>query len=84
VLVAVPDVDAIRWPRSGVPPEVCNADALPQLVTARIAQYCSLGVGPGLLVPDQRRRVAEFLVLKHRPHLVRGAQTALQEGSHGG
>lgn len=71
VMVAVPDVDAIRWPPTGVVAEVCNADALPRLVNARIDQYRRLGVGPGLLVPEQRRRLAEFLVLKHRPQLAR-------------
>jgi hypothetical protein len=84
VLVAVPDTEAIRWPRSGAQIEVCNADALPRLVNARIEQYRTLGVGPGLLVPQQRRRLAEFLVLKHRPHLVRPPQEGPREGSFGG
>jgi hypothetical protein len=71
VMVAVPDTDAIQWPASGAQIEVCNADALPRLVSDRIHQYRTLGVGPGLLVPEQRRRLAEFLILKHRPGLIR-------------
>ncbi len=71
VMVAVPDTDAIQWPASGAQVEVCNADALPQRVRERIHQYRTLGLGPGLLVPEQRRRLAEFLILKHRPGLVR-------------
>ena len=73
VMVAVPDVDAIQWPRSGPQVEVCNDYELPRLVHDRVHQYRTLGVGPGLLVPAQRRRLAEFLILKHRPGLVRAA-----------
>lgn len=69
VLVAVPDADAIQWP-GAVLVEVSNADELPQLVTERVEQYRHMGVGAGLLVPEQHRRLAEFLVFKHRPALV--------------
>ena len=72
VMVAVPDTDAIQWPRSGAQVEVCNADELPRLVYDRVHQHRTLGLRPGLLVPAQRRRLAEFLILKHRPGLVRG------------
>jgi len=70
VMVAVPDTDAIQWPRSGALVEVCNADEVTRLVNDRVNQYRRPGVGPGRLVPEQRRRLAEFLVLKHRPQLV--------------
>jgi hypothetical protein len=70
VMVAVPDADAIRWPCSGPLIEVCNADELPRLVNDRVSGYRTLRGGPGLLVPEQRRRLAEFLILKHRPKLV--------------
>jgi len=83
VMVAVPDTRAIRWPASGAQIEVCNADALPRLVSARIDQYRALGAGPGLLVAQQRRRLAEFLVLKHRPHLARVLQDAARDDAPG-
>jgi hypothetical protein len=83
VMVAVPDTRAIRWPASGAQTEVCNADALPRLVNARIDQYRAQGAGPGLLVAQQRRRLAEFLVLKHRPHLARVLQDAARDDAPG-
>jgi hypothetical protein len=83
VMVAVPDTEAIRWPASGAQIEVCNADALPRLVNARIDQYRTLGAGPGLLVAQQRRRLAEFLVLKHRPPLARVPQDAARDDAPG-
>ena len=67
VLVAVPDTEAIEWPSKGALVEVCNADEVPRQVNQRVAQYRSMGVGPGLLVPEQRRRLAEFLRVKHKP-----------------
>lgn len=70
ILVAVPDADAIQWPGSAALVEVCNSDEVPRLVTERVEQYLHMGVGAGLLVAEQRRRLAEFLVLKHRPALV--------------
>ncbi len=67
VLVAVPDTEAIEWPSKGALVEVCNADEVPRQVNQRVAQYRRMGVGPGLLVPEQRRRLAEFLRVKHKP-----------------
>ena len=67
VLVAVPDTEAIEWPSKGALVEVCNADEVPRQVSQRIAEYRGMGVGPGLLVPEQRRRLAAFLCLKHKP-----------------
>lgn len=67
VLVAAPDTEAIEWSAKGRLPEVCNADEVPRRVNETIAQYRSMGVGPGLLVAEQRRRLAEFLCFKHRP-----------------
>ncbi|MBP6851821.1 MAG: NERD domain-containing protein [Rhodoferax sp.] len=84
VIVAVPDVDVIQWPGTGALVEVCNADAVPRMVNDRIDQYRRLGVGPGLLVAAQRRRLAEFLVLKHRPRLLRRPGEAAGSGpGHG-
>ena len=67
VLVAVPDTEAIEWSSKGALAEVCNIDEVPQRVRERVAQYRSMGVGPGVLVPEQRRRLAQFLCLKHKP-----------------
>ena len=66
VLVAVPDIEAIEWPSSGALIEVCSADEVPRQVNRRVAQYRGTGV-PGLLIPEQRRRLAEFLCVKHKP-----------------
>lgn len=84
VMVAVPDTKAIRWPASGAQTEVCNADALPRLVNERIDRYRRQGVDPGLLVARQRRRLAEFLVLKHRPQLARAIQEAARDDAPAG
>lgn len=67
VLVAVPDLEAIAWPRGGTPVEMCTAHEVPLRVREQVAQYRSMGVGPGLLVPGQRQRLAEFLCFKHQP-----------------
>ena len=67
VIVAVPDTDAIQWRGNAAIPEICNADAVPRLVNGRIERYRSQGPGKGPLVPEQRRRLAEFLLLKHQP-----------------
>ena len=67
VLVAVPDTEAIEWPSAGALVEVCNADEVPGQINQRVAQYRGMGVGPGLLIPEQRRRLAEFLCVKHKP-----------------
>ncbi len=67
VLVAVPDTDAIEWPFNGALVEICNAGEVPERVNECVTQYRNMGVGPGLLIPEQRRRLAEFLCLKHKP-----------------
>ena len=72
VLVAVPDTRAIHWPPSGVFPEVCNADQLPDRVNQRVAFCRSTSEKPGALTVGQRRRLAEFLRASHKivPRLV--------------
>ena len=72
VLVAVPDTKSIQWPTMGPLAEVCNADQVFERVNQRVAQYRRQGVGQGLLVPEQRRRLAEFLCVKHKPLAGRG------------
>ncbi len=67
VLVAVPDTEAIEWPSRGALVEVCNADEVPRQVSQRVAQYRDMGAGPGLLIAEQRRRLAGFLRIKHKP-----------------
>ena len=66
VLVAVPDTEAIEWPSKGALVEVCGIDEVPIRVKERVAQYRSMGVAQGLLVPEQRRRLAQFLCFKHK------------------
>ena len=72
VLVAVPDMRAIRWPLGGAFPEVCNADQVPTRVMERLSQIRSGAEKPGKLIPEQRRRLAEFLCASHKvlPRLV--------------
>ena len=69
MLVAVPDTEATRWPSKGALEEVCNVDEAPMRVDEGVAQYRRLAAGPGLLAPEQRRRLAQFLCTKHKPAL---------------
>ncbi len=66
VLVAVPDLDAIEWPASGPLAGVCNADQVPRRVNELLTNYRSVQGRPGLLVAEQRRRLAVFFCAKHR------------------
>ena len=66
LVVAVPDLDAIEWPPSGPLPGVCNADQVPRRVNELLASYRSDQGSPGLLVAEQRRRLAAFFCAKHR------------------
>jgi len=79
VLVDVPDTRAIQWAEGGAFPEVCNADQVPTRVIDRVAQ-CGHDAGkPGKLIPEQRRRLAEFLRASHKilPRLVPSADDPL-------
>lgn len=67
VLVAVSDAGVIEWPSRGALVEVCGIDEIAQRVRECVARYRSMGVGPGLLVAEQRRRLGRFLCTKHRP-----------------
>lgn len=66
VVVAVPDLDAIEWPPSGPLTGVCNADQVPWRVNELLTNYRSEQGSPGLLVAEQRRRLAAFFCAKHR------------------
>jgi Nuclease-related domain len=72
VLVAVPDVRAIHWPASGVFPEVCNADEVPERVSACVAQYRHDAKTPPKLVAEHRQRLAEFLRASHKGKALAG------------
>jgi hypothetical protein len=72
VLLAVPDVQAIHWPASGVFPEVCNADEVPERVTACVAQYRQDAKMPPKLVAEHRQRLAEFLRASHKGRALTG------------
>lgn len=73
VLVAVPDAEAIEWPFEGAMVEVCSFDAVARQVNALVAAYHGTGGGPGKLIGEQRRRLAEFLCFKHLQALRRRA-----------
>ncbi len=72
VLVAVPDLRAIKWPQSGPLLEVCNADQVPEQVLRRLFQCKIEAKRPGKLVGAQRQRLAQFLCASHKvlPRLV--------------
>jgi hypothetical protein len=59
-LVAVPDDLVFVWPASGPLPEVCKADHIPDRLAATATK-----AGP--LTSDNRRKIAEFLRLAHKP-----------------
>ncbi|MCY7304716.1 MAG: hypothetical protein LH632_00930 [Rhodoferax sp.] len=72
VLISAPDLEVIEWNRKGPLREVCNAVQVTRRVMWPIAQYRSKGRGVGVLVPEQRRRMALFLCAKHLPAISGG------------
>jgi Nuclease-related domain len=67
VLVAVPNIDLIRWPTMGSLVEVCNPEQVQERVQRRITQCQRVASGPGILTPSERRRLSDFLRSQHRP-----------------
>lgn len=67
VLVAVPNIDLIRWPTMGSLVEVCNPEQVQERVQRRIAQCQRVASGPGILTASERRRLSDFLRSQHRP-----------------
>lgn len=67
VLVAVPNIDLIRWPTMGSLVEVCNPEQVQERVQRRVAQCQRAASGPGILTPSERRRLSDFLRSQHRP-----------------
>lgn len=66
VIVAISDNGTIQWPSTGALPEVCKADQVPGKVQTLIQ---SLQTTPPILSSENRKRIAEFLMKKHRPVL---------------
>lgn len=69
VAVAISDSGTIQWPATGVLPEVCKADQVPERILARVDKL--RGDGPSILSPAHRRVIADFLQRVHKP-LTRG------------
>ena len=67
VLVAVPDINLIRWPTMGPLVEVCNPEQIQERVQQRILQCRRTATGPGILTASERRRLADFLRSQHHP-----------------
>ncbi|MFM2276110.1 MAG: hypothetical protein RL211_1982 [Pseudomonadota bacterium] len=68
VLVAVPDKGTIEWPSGGALSVVCNADQVPSRVCAHVQECAGRPDRHGMLSPDPRHRLAEFLRASHKPH----------------
>jgi hypothetical protein len=71
VQVALPDNVQVLWPMSGPLPEVCKADLIPDRIQALAARG-------GPLNQDNRRKIAEFLRLAHKPAVVAPAPAPVQ------
>lgn len=66
VIVAISDSGTIQWPSTGALPEVCKADQVPGKVQALIQ---SLQPTLPVLNNENRKRITEFLIKKHKPVL---------------
>lgn len=62
VLVAVSEKGVIEYPSSGALPEVCKDDQVPARIKAKLTQY-----GHKPLGVENRRKIADFLKVSHRP-----------------
>lgn len=67
VLVAISDSGTIQWPASGALAEVCKADQVPDRIVGRVEQYRNEQRAPGVLSPEHRRVIADFLCKVHEP-----------------
>ena len=72
IIVSVPDTNRIRWPTTGVLPEICSTDQVHERVNQRILQCRRTATASGVLTAAERRRLGEFLRSLHQP-LVRTA-----------
>lgn len=66
LLVAISDSGTIQWPSSGPLPEICKADQVPDKILGKIDAQ-RWGREP-VLSAANRRAIADFLKLIHRPH----------------
>ncbi len=67
IIVSVPDTGRIRWPTTGVLPEICNTDQVYERVNQRILQCRRTAKSAGVLTAPERRRLGEFLRSLHQP-----------------
>lgn len=72
-LVAISDSGTIQWPSTGPLPEICKADQVPDRILAKV--NARWGREPALSATN-RRAIAEFLKLVHRPATSAGAGQA--------
>lgn len=64
LLVAISDSGTIQWPSIGPLPEICKADQVPDKILAKANSL--IGGEPALSAPN-RRAIADFLKLVHKP-----------------
>lgn len=64
--VAISNEGVIIWPKSGQVPGVCKTDQVPEKIIEAIAKQAK---SPKALVltPENRKKIADFLLIKHRP-----------------
>lgn len=79
LLVAVSDGGVIIWPKSGPIQGVCKADQVPDKILEKM-QGVSATADAIQLSPENREKIAAFLVAAHRP-LVRNEVAPLQPPS---
>lgn len=65
VVVAISDSGTIQWPATGIIPEVCKADQVPERILRRVEQ--SRSATPSILSSEHRRVIADFLCRVHKP-----------------
>lgn len=65
VAVAISDSGTIQWPATGILPEVCKADQVPERILGLMEQF--RGFRPGILSLEHRRVIADFLLKVHKP-----------------
>lgn len=66
VLVAISDDGVILWPKSGVLPEVCKADQVPEKIKQLLARHAQ-SAQP--LSVENRQKISKFLCAMHQPRV---------------
>lgn len=81
VIVAISDGGTIQWPTSGALPAVCKADQVPAKVEGLLAALTSKPGNnvPLLTNPENRKKIAEFLLRIHKPVAIPEPEEKVQE-----